>query len=77
MQFTELSSSIKNIHLIFAKQAGRSVNMALTVRNWLIGFYIKEYEQKGLDRAEYGAGLLRKLSEDLQIAKYLQQHSLA
>ena len=30
-----------------------------------IGQYIVEYEQKGLDRAEYSSGLLQKLSDDL------------
>jgi hypothetical protein len=24
------------------------------LRNWIIGFYIVEYEQNGKDRAEYG-----------------------
>ena len=34
-----------------------------TMRNWLIGYYIVEYEQNGKDRAEYGAKLLKKLEE--------------
>ena len=33
------------------------------MRNWLIGYYIVEYEQNGKDRAEYGAKLLKKLEE--------------
>lgn len=69
MQFLELSKAIQNIHFTFAKQAGRSVDIALTLRNWLIGFYIKEYEQEGLDRARYGTKLLNKLSDELQQAK--------
>jgi predicted nuclease of restriction endonuclease-like (RecB) superfamily len=35
------------------------------MRNWLIGMHIVEYEQKGEDRARYGAGLLRDLSDKL------------
>ena len=35
------------------------------MRNWLIGYYIVEYEQNGKDRAEYGAKLLKKLEEFL------------
>ena len=34
-----------------------------TMRNWLIGYYIVEYEQHGKDRAEYGTQLLKKLEE--------------
>lgn len=34
-----------------------------TMRNWLIGYYIVEYEQHGKDRAEYGTKLLKKLEE--------------
>lgn len=37
----------------------------LTIRNWLIGFYVIEYEQRGEDRATYGDRLLEKLSEKL------------
>ena len=34
-----------------------------TMRNWLIGYYIVEFEQHGKDRAEYGTQLLKKLEE--------------
>ena len=34
-----------------------------TMRNWLIGYYIVEFEQHGKDRAEYGSQLLKKLEE--------------
>jgi predicted nuclease of restriction endonuclease-like (RecB) superfamily len=37
----------------------------MTMRNWMIGMYIVEYEQKGEDRAKYGSGLLRSLSDKL------------
>ncbi len=42
-----------------------AINKLLTIRNWLIGFYIAEYEQKGEDRAKYGEKLLLKLSGKL------------
>ena len=35
-----------------------------TMRNWLIGYYIVEFEQHGKDRAEYGLQLLSALSTD-------------
>jgi hypothetical protein len=38
------------------------VNTALTLRNWVIGYYIVEYEQKGKDRAEYGGKLIERLA---------------
>lgn len=34
-----------------------------TMRNWLIGYYIVEFEQHGKNRAEYGTQLLKKLEE--------------
>lgn len=30
-------------------QASRAVNISLTLRNWLIGCYIEEYERSGID----------------------------
>ena len=33
------------------------------MRNWLIGYYIVEFEQCGKDRAEYGTQLLKNLEE--------------
>jgi DUF1016 N-terminal domain len=45
-----------------AAQAGRAVNVSLTLRNWLIGCYIAEYELRGADRAQYGEKLLANLA---------------
>ncbi len=47
------------------RQASRSVNTALVARNWLFGWYIVEYEQSGLDRAEYGERFFERLSKKL------------
>ena len=65
LSFTELVGSIRHVHEELSAQAGRAVNLSLTLRNWLIGSYIAEYEQKGTDRAEYGARLLGNLSSRL------------
>jgi len=65
LSFTKLVVSIRHVHEELSAQAGRAVNLSLTLRNWLIGSYIAEYEQKGTDRAEYGAQLLEKLSSRL------------
>lgn len=69
MKLKELSKIIQDVHHAFSRQAGRSVNMALTLRNWLIGLYIKEYEQNGSDRAKYAANALQKLADELQSIK--------
>ena len=42
--------------------------MALTLRNWLIGYRIVEFEQQGNDRAAYGQRLLPALAERLSAA---------
>ncbi len=47
-------------------RAGRTVDTFLVVRNWLFGWYIVEYEQRGADRAEYGRRFLVTLSKRLQ-----------
>lgn len=63
--FQHLVRQIKDIHEDLLKQAAKAVNMGLTIRNWLIGHFIYEYEQNGEDRAAYGENLLKKLSENL------------
>jgi hypothetical protein len=65
LSFADLVGFIRHVHEELSVQAGRAVNLSLTLRNWLIGFYIAEYEQKGTDRAEYGARLLENLSSRL------------
>ncbi|MBD0333346.1 MAG: cytoplasmic protein, partial [Chitinophagaceae bacterium] len=49
-----LSENIHAANTYFLNKAQKQVNTALTFRNWLIGYYIVEYEQSGKDRAEYG-----------------------
>jgi predicted nuclease of restriction endonuclease-like (RecB) superfamily len=63
--FDALVTAIRQVHEHLAAQAGRAVNTSLTLRNWAIGCYIREYEQKGADRAKYGKALLQKLSATL------------
>jgi predicted nuclease of restriction endonuclease-like (RecB) superfamily len=60
-----LTTTIQETNTFFLKQAQKQVNTALTIRNWLIGCYIQEYEQSGKDRADYGAGLFKALSRKL------------
>ncbi len=65
MNYENLLTGISNVHSVAQSAASRSVNQVLTLRNWLIGAYIFEFEQSGLDRAAYGDRLLERLSEDL------------
>ncbi len=63
--FEKLVVFIQQVHEEMAAQAGRAVNLSLTIRNWLIGCHITEYEQSGADRAEYGVRLLENLASHL------------
>lgn len=62
-----LAKTIQQTNQLFLNQVQRQVNTAMTLRNWAIGYYIFEYEQKGEDRAQYGEQLYRKLVERLRL----------
>ncbi len=64
--FAELLESIQIAHSELVSQASKAVNVCLTVRNWLIGCYIVEYEMGGIDRAQYGQALIETLADGLQ-----------
>jgi len=67
MKFNELIKTIQQTHSQFHDSALHAVNRALTIRNWLIGFYIVEYEQAGEDRAKYGENLIEKIAQKLSV----------
>ncbi|MBK8879377.1 MAG: hypothetical protein IPN74_12745, partial [Haliscomenobacter sp.] len=46
-------------------KAAAAVNQTMVITYWNVGKYIVEFEQQGKERAEYGTGLLKKLSQDL------------
>ncbi|RLD99787.1 MAG: hypothetical protein DRI92_01605 [Aquificota bacterium] len=68
LTFEKLAGAIQHVHEHFSAQASKAVNISLTLRNWFIGLYIYEYEQRGTDRARYGEYLLDKLAERLRQA---------
>jgi len=68
MNFENLIAQIKTAQQCLSQQAARSVNIAISCRNWLIGCYIVEFEQKGEDKANYGERLLKCLEEKINIA---------
>jgi predicted nuclease of restriction endonuclease-like (RecB) superfamily len=67
MNFELLVNTIQQTHNQLQQSAIRSVNKHLTIRNWLVGFYIVEFEQKGLDRAKYGDKLLDELANSINL----------
>jgi hypothetical protein len=58
MNFSNLIQNVRQTHTALQQQMMKAINRSLTIRNWLIGFYIVEFEQKGEDRAKYGSGML-------------------
>ena len=75
MKFDLLVQQISQTHLHFQGQAAKAINVALTLRNWLIGCYIVEFEQNGEDRAAYGTGLLAKLALQCKFMKGLDERT--
>lgn len=67
MKFDLLVNNIQQTHEGLQKTAVKAVNQSLTMRNWLIGFYIVEFEQHGQDRARYGERLLSELAASIKI----------
>ncbi|MFR0995728.1 MAG: PDDEXK nuclease domain-containing protein [Parabacteroides distasonis] len=63
MNFEQLATIITDTHQQLQQSAVKAVNQCQTVRNWLMGFYIVEFEQNGEDRAQYGEQLLKKLEQ--------------
>lgn len=85
LTFRMLVDSIRQIHNQLAGQAAKAVNISLTLRNWLIGMYISEFELRGANRATYGEKLLSELARQLaglkisncnrrQLYRYLRFH---
>jgi predicted nuclease of restriction endonuclease-like (RecB) superfamily len=85
LNFQYLVSTIQTVHKGLASHAGKAVNASLSLRNWLIGCYISEYQLNGVDRAAYGEQLLTKLAQQLgnvsncnrrQLYRYLKFYRL-
>ncbi len=64
--FERLVEPCRLTHEETRRSAAQAAERSLVVRNWLIGWYIVEYEQQGSDRAEYGTQTLKNLSEALR-----------
>ena len=62
----QLIENIYQTHCQLQLNALKAVNLNLTIRNWLVGYYIVEFEQNGEDRAKYGANLIGELASKLK-----------
>ncbi|WP_051957720.1 PDDEXK nuclease domain-containing protein [Desulfobacter vibrioformis] len=63
IKFDGLVGLFEQTQAAMQRQAARSVDIALVVRNWLFGWYIVEFENGGAKRAEmYGKELMKQLS---------------
>jgi predicted nuclease of restriction endonuclease-like (RecB) superfamily len=66
MKLEKLVYQIQQIDSHLSWHANKAVNQLLTIRNWLIGYYIVEFEQKGEERAVYGEKLIETLAHKLK-----------
>lgn len=64
--FEELIRNVYQTHCILQDNAAKVINLNLSIRNWLIGCYIVEFEQNGEDRARYGTRLLEEMAENIK-----------
>lgn len=67
MDFPQLTSNILVTHNVLQSNAMRAINQNITARNWLVGYWIVEFEQNGEDRAKYGDRLLSELAKSVDI----------
>jgi predicted nuclease of restriction endonuclease-like (RecB) superfamily len=65
VDYNRLINDLDLINSTAQATAAKAINQVLTIRNWLIGGYLVEYEQNGDERAGYGEALLKKIAEDL------------
>ena len=69
LSFSDLVRTISGVNTELTFQARNADNVSLTLRNWLIGCHIAEYELRGEDQAAYGEKLLDSLAVELSRLK--------
>ncbi len=69
MDFQFLIKTFDKTNKTLQGKAKKAINQTLVIRNWLYGFYIVEFEQKGTDKANYGERLLIELAKELKRQK--------
>ncbi|MEW6550520.1 MAG: DUF1016 N-terminal domain-containing protein [Campylobacterota bacterium] len=76
MTLSTLISNIETAHNTFQVKALQSVSINLTLRNFVIGYYIVEYEQNGSDRVTYGQKVIENLAQKLVHIKGISSTAL-
>ena len=66
MKYRQLLRAIESASQDLTGRVASIANQALVIRNWLVGAYLVEFEQRGEDRAKYGERLLPLLAGDLE-----------
>jgi len=74
--FEELVNNLSYVHEVLQGYASKSINQFLSLRNWLFGYYIVEYEQNGEDRAKYGENLIANITQKVKYIKGLTGNQL-
>lgn len=67
MKFSGLIDGLRELDGSLKHQVKSTANVGLTLRNWLVGAYIVEYEQNGEDRAQYGEKLIDSIVDALEV----------
>lgn len=66
LDFERLVELCRQAHEETRRSAARAADAYLVTRNWLLGRYIVEYEQRGVDRSTlYGKKLIERLANEL------------
>ena len=68
MKFDSLITQLRDLDSSLKSHVTQSANIGLTLRNWLVGAYIVEFEQNGQDRAEYGDNIISEIAKKLKIS---------
>lgn len=76
MNFNQLIENIELTHNFFQARASKQVDENFTLRNWLIGHYIIEFELNGQDRAVYGAKVIMSIAKRVKHIKGLSNSNL-
>lgn len=76
LNIQQLADAIGNLHQQTQDRVVQQANIMLTVRNWLAGMYIVEYEQNSNDRAQYGIKAMKELATRLKHIKGMSESQL-
>jgi len=66
LTFDQVLTTIQETHRYWLGQALRAIHASLTLRNWLMGYSIENYERLGQDRSPHGERLMDDLADALR-----------